>query len=101
MANLHFQKGLIKFKETDFTTFNINWQEVNSLLCKRKINYCKNPKIRTPEKFAVITLNFEQDGFTIEYCIQKDADWIANSVDPDQTSLFAQTYLSENLGSLR
>ena len=35
----------------------------------------------------------------------EDADGIANSVDPDhlsQTSaLFAQTYLSENLGSLQ
>ena len=41
----------------------------------------------------------------------KDAAGIANSVDPDQTAplvavwsgsaLFAQTYLSENLGSLR
>ena len=41
----------------------------------------------------------------------KDAARIANSVDPDQTAplgavrsrsaLFAQTYLSENLGSLR
>ena len=41
----------------------------------------------------------------------KDAEGIANSVDPDQTAplgavrsgcaLFAQTYLSENLGSLR
>ena len=40
-----------------------------------------------------------------------DADWMANSVDPDQTAplgavwsgstLFAQAYLSENLGSLR
>ena len=40
-----------------------------------------------------------------------DADEMANSVDPDQTApvgavwsesaLFAQTYLSENLGSLR
>ena len=40
-----------------------------------------------------------------------DADGIANSVDPDQTAplgsvwsgsaLFAQTYLSKNLGSLR
>ena len=39
-----------------------------------------------------------------------DADWMANSVDPDQTAplgavwsgsaLFAQAYLSENLGSL-
>ena len=39
----------------------------------------------------------------------KDADEMANSVDPDQTAplvwsgstLFALTYLSENLGSLR
>ena len=41
----------------------------------------------------------------------KDVGGIANSVDPDQTAplgavwsgsaLFAQTYLSENLGSLR
>ena len=40
----------------------------------------------------------------------KDAEGMANSVDPDQTApqavwygsaLFAQTYLSENLGSLR
>ena len=34
-----------------------------------------------------------------------DADEMANSVDPDQTAplgaLFAQAYLSENLGSLR
>ena len=38
-----------------------------------------------------------------------DADGMANSADPDQTAplvwswsaLFAQTYLSENLGSLR
>ena len=41
----------------------------------------------------------------------KDAEGIANSLDPDQTApvgavwsgsaLFAQAYLSENLGSLR
>ena len=41
----------------------------------------------------------------------KDVDGIANSVDPDQTAplgavwsgstLFAQTYLSENLGTIR
>ena len=35
-----------------------------------------------------------------------DADGMANSVDPDQTAplgsaLFAQAYLSENLGSLQ
>ena len=62
--------------------------------------------IWTPQKFAVITLKFEQNSFT-----EEDAARIANSVDPDQTApvgavwsgsaLFAQTYLSENLGSLR
>ena len=30
-----------------------------------------------------------------------DADGMANSVDPDQSALFAKAYLSENLGSLR
>ena len=29
------------------------------------------------------------------------ADGMANSVDHDQSALFAQAYLSENLGSLR
>ena len=49
-------------------------------------------KIQTSEQFAVIILKFEQGGLTIEYCIQrmllhpKDADGIANSVDPDQTA---------------
>ena len=30
-----------------------------------------------------------------------DAEGIADSVDPDQTALFAKAYLSENLGTLR
>ena len=38
-------------------------------------------KIRTSEKFAVITLKFEQP-----VMLWKDADGIANSVDPDQTA---------------
>ena len=39
--------------------------------------------------------------------LPKNAEGIANSVDPDQTAvwfgsaLFAQAYMSENLGSLR
>ena len=33
--------------------------------------YRKNPKYSVPQKFAVITLKFEQDGFTKEYCTQK------------------------------
>ena len=31
----------------------------------------KIQKIRTPKKFAVITLKFEQGGFTVEYYIQR------------------------------
>ena len=42
--------------------------------------------IRTPEKFAVITLKFEQCGSTIEQWVQKDADGITNSVDLDETA---------------
>ena len=66
--------------------------------------------IRTPKTFAVITLNVEQYGFSLEYMHPKDAEGIANSVDLDQTAplgavwsgsaLFAQTSLSENLGKL-
>ena len=66
--------------------------------------YRKNPKIRTSDKCAVITLKFEQYGFIVMH--PKEADGFANRVDPDQTArsgsaLFAKTYLSENLGSLR
>ena len=38
--------------------------------------YHKIPKNRTPEKFAVIVLKFEQSGFTIA----KDVDGIASSL---------------------
>ena len=31
----------------------------------------KNPKISDTRIFAVITLKVEQDGFSLEYCIQK------------------------------
>ena len=44
-------------------------------------------KIRTPKTFAVITLKFEQDGLHRRVMHSKDADGIANSVDPDQTAL--------------
>ena len=79
-------------------------------------NFCKQNtvkllKLRTPETYAVITLKFEQGGFTIYRVMHpNDADRMANSVDPDQTAplgavwsgstLFAQAFLSENLGSL-
>ena len=36
-----------------------------------KNDYRKIPKTSDNRKIAVITLKFEQDGFTIEWCIQK------------------------------
>ena len=41
--------------------------------------------IRTSKKFAVITLKVEQDGVSL-VMHPKDAEGIANSVDPDQTA---------------
>ena len=96
LSVLKLQKWILK--QIYFTTSRI----FNIREC-----YRKNHKISDTPKFAVITLKVEQDGFSLE----KDAEGIANSVDPDQTAplgavwsgsaLFAQTCLSENLGTLR
>ena len=59
-----------------------------------KLSYRINPKISDTQKFAVITLKVEQDGFSLEYrggggggvMHPKDAEGIANSVDPDQNA---------------
>ena len=66
---------------------------------------------QTPENFAIMYLKFKKRGQTFGHFVKKDANGIANSEDPDQTAplgavlsgsaLFAQTCLSENLGSLR
>ena len=48
---------------------------------KSKQYYSKNSDIW---KIAVIILKFEQSGFTV--MCPKDADGIANSLDPDQTA---------------
>ena len=73
------------------------------------IIYCKVLKFSDARNFAVIHLKIKQRAKPV-FC-QKHANGIANSEDPDQTAprravwsgsaLFAQTYLSENLGSLR
>ena len=66
--------------------------------------------IRTPRKFVVITLKFWTMLLYLRVTCPNDAYGMANSVDLDQTAslgavwsgsaLFAQAYLSENLGSL-
>ena len=65
--------------------------------------------IRTPKKFVVITKIWTMWLYH-RVMSPNDADGMANSVDPNQTAplgavwsgsaLFAQAYLSENLGSL-
>ena len=57
-----------------------------------KLGFCniytvKLLKILTPEIFAVIILKFEQGVFTVRVMRPKDAEGIANSVDPDQTAV--------------
>ena len=55
-----------------------------SLILKIPVKHSivKAIKFRTPEKFAVITLKFEQSGFTVRVMSPKEVSGIANSVDP-------------------
>ena len=81
-----------------------------SMLCYYSNSQCtvKFLSFRTPENFAVIYLKFKIRVQTLGYFVKKIQREIANSEDPDQTAslaavysgsaLFAQTYLSENLG---
>ena len=48
------------------------------------MKYRKNHKNSDTRKIAVMTLKFEQSGFTKGVMSPKDADRMANSVDPDQ-----------------
>ena len=70
----------------------------------------KFQNFRTPENFVAIYLKLKQRGKKLRVFYRNDANVIANSEDPDQTALLvvwtgsallSQTYLSENLGSLR
>ena len=83
------------------------WDQLWNISCY----YCKNPKNMDTWK---ICCNHPYNWTTRLYhrvMLLKDADGIANNVDPDQTAplgavwsrsaLFAQAYLSKNLGSLR
>ena len=72
--------------------------------------YHKFPPYQDIQKIAVIILKLKQCDYHIVMS-PIDADGMANCVDPDQTAplgtvwsgstLFAQAYMSENLGSLR
>ena len=74
----------------------VHWSILNIMYCKNPKNLdtqnicCNHPKIWTRWLYHRVMHS-------------KDTDRIANSAHPDQTApaLFAQTYMSENLGSLR
>ena len=52
-------------------------------------------KIRSPKIVTVIILKIEQFGF-LEMCL-KDADWMANSVDPDLGLHYSLSYICPNI----
>ena len=72
--------------------------------------YCKFPKYSDTQNICCNHCNIWTMWLYHRVMSPKDADGMANSVDPDQTAplgavwsrsvLFAQAYLSENLGSL-
>ena len=73
-------------------------------------NYRKFPKYSDTQRFVLITKILTMWLYHRVMC-PNDADGMVNSIDPDQTAslgavwfgsaLFAQAYLSENLGSLQ
>ena len=77
---------------------------------KCKNAYCKVPKFSEAQNLCCNLPKIETKSTILRVLFKNDANGIANSEDPDQTAvlgavwsgsaLFAQTYLSENLGSL-
>ena len=73
--------------------------------------YCKVPKFSDSKKLCCNLPKFQTKRPNLRIFCQNDTNGIANSEDPDQnaplgavwfgSALFSQTYLSENLGSLR
>ena len=80
-------------------------------ILRKKTEYRKNPKYSDTPKMCSNHPKIWTRWLYQRVMLPKHAARIANSVDPDQTAplgavwsgsaLFAQTYLSENLGSLR
>ena len=67
----------------------------------KEYSYRKVPKFLDVRKLCCNLPKIQEKRPNLRVFCQKDANEIANSEDPDQTALFAQTYLSENFGSLR
>ena len=85
-----FKKALIALEMSSISKKNFSLYRKNPKNLYTQTICCHHPKI------WISCLYHSEIG-------PKDVDRIANSVDPDQIAprLFAQTCLSENLGSLR
>ena len=95
----------VKNKETKIRASDQIRQES---VCFSKEATVKSLNFRTPKKLCCNLPKIQTKKPNLSVFCQNDANGIANSEDPDQTAprgsgsaLFAQNYLSENLGSLR
>ena len=52
----------------------------------KRHGYRTNLKLGTAKINTVIVFKVDQSGFTVQSCVKKDADELANSVNPDQTA---------------
>ena len=97
---------------TNITSINNFWQNHSIVDCDISDITVKILKFGTPQTIVIIVLKIEKfDVALIALMHPKDADGMANSVDPDQTAsleavwswsaLFAETYLSQYIEFVR
>ena len=70
-------------------------------VCTFVFTYCKVPKFSDAGKLCCNLPKIETKRPNLKVFCQKGENGKASSENPDWYALFAQTYLSENLGSLR
>ena len=108
---------LVPFKYMHDLYINTCHTESDNYCCRKtykqnkKVYYCKFPKYSDTQKICCNHSKIWTLWLYHRVMSPNDADGMANSVDPDQTAplgavwsgsaLFAQAYLSKNLGSLR
>ena len=97
------QQAFIKFVHDNTDGLGVHFVMADGVCSYNHFNpyTVKILKIRTCEKFAVITLKFEQGWLYYRVMCPAGENGIANSVDLVWPSLFAQTCLSNNLGLLQ
>ena len=70
----------------DFAVITLNFKQIGPIAEKFKRHTVMILNFWTPENVAEIYLKFKKTGQSFGYFVQKDANGIANSEDPDQTA---------------